>query len=400
MDEWLTENPSSAEAYIPLREYDAALGFDAVTPALIAALEGLQPTGFGNPAPVFRAVAEVVEARPVGMDGAHLKLTLSQEGHRLGGIAFREGPRAGELQGDCPVDALFVPKLNTYMGATSAQLEVKAIANADANARIASIIGDEMALQCDFLTEIIYNNKMDASAREIPPNDRPTGGGLVGGRPPGHAGDCRACAAVHEAAGPRRRPDFTWRPARRPPGLQRRVRLPGGGGDPPGYGRAVLAGVPCAASRAGCRRARRSSGWTSAPWMRLLPDIEQMRDAYRALMQRRGPCGSKTQGQLAHLAEDRAEMDARWALASLLAIADMGLFAIDLAARPAARLLAGRQTRRRAPFGAPCSGGGGVRVTPTSICIMAFTTEWRLNPNGEEPTMSETGRRSRVCQRR
>ena len=66
----------------------------------------------------------MVEARAVGAEGAHLKLTLAQGGHRLGGIAFREGHRAEGLSGE--VDALFVPKLNTYMGRTEAQVEVRA----------------------------------------------------------------------------------------------------------------------------------------------------------------------------------------------------------------------------------------------------------------------------------
>ena len=332
MDAWLSAH-IPPEIYIPALPYDAALGFDAVTPALIAALEGLQPTGFGNPAPVFRAVAEVVEARPVGMDGAHLRLTLAQEGHRLGGIAFREGPRAGELQGDCPVDALFVPKLNTYMGATSAQLEVKAIANADANARIASILGDEMALQCDFLTEIIYNNKMDAPAREIAPITEGRLSEWLGTSPQGTlmiAGDA-ASAALAARLGPcdvyiGRLPDD-------PRAFNAVCLCPKRGKIPASYRRAVLMNCPAQAVDFPGETFRLDA---RPDWVDAIPDLDHMRAVYRALMELcRRPLRFAGLQQLALLTAEDAGTDRLTALLSLLAIEDMGLFRYDFDALPA-----------------------------------------------------------------
>lgn len=332
MDRWLSTH-ILPEVYIPALPYDAALSLDAVTPGLIAALEGLQPTGFGNPAPVFRALAQVVEARPVGMDGAHLRLTLSQEGHRIGGIAFREGPRAGELQGDCAVDALFVPKLNSYMGVTSAQLEVRAINNADANARIASIIGEEMSLQCDFLTEIIYNKKIDPSKPAPETIDRATLVEWLNASPQGTlmiAGDA-ASAALAAGLGPcdvhiGKLPDD-------PRAFNAVCLCPGPGPLPPSYRRAVLLGAPAEAVQTLDARYRLD---TRPEWTQSIPDIDAMRDAYRALMELcRRPVRFTSLQQLAQLTAEDCGTDRLTALLSLMAIEDMGLFKYDFGAVPA-----------------------------------------------------------------
>ena len=46
-----------AETWVPALEYDLEVTLDALDVYAVAALEGLQPTGMGNPAPVFRARA-------------------------------------------------------------------------------------------------------------------------------------------------------------------------------------------------------------------------------------------------------------------------------------------------------------------------------------------------------
>ena len=46
----------------------------------------MQPTGLGNPSPVFWVSARIDGVRPVGRDGAHLQLKLSQGGQTLQGM--------------------------------------------------------------------------------------------------------------------------------------------------------------------------------------------------------------------------------------------------------------------------------------------------------------------------
>ena len=333
MDRWLSEH-IPPEVYVPALPYDTEIAFDDVTPGLIAALEGLQPTGFGNPAPVFRAVAEVVEARPVGAEGAHLKLTLSQEGRRSAGIAFREGRRAGELTGDCPVDALFVPKNNTYRGRTSVQLEVRALNDADANARIASILDEELSLQCHFLTELIYNRRIDSSVPEaVKVLESGRLAQWLAASPQGTliiAGDL-AAASKALSLGPA---DLTIGKLPDDPRAFNTVCIcPKMGAIPKGYRRVVLMGCPDEWLKwtGDTYRLMTHPGWTDC-----LPDLEAMRGIYRALMELcRRPVQFGSLRQLAHMASGLADQSRLSALMSMLIIEDMGLFEYDFDAVPA-----------------------------------------------------------------
>ena len=337
MDRWLRANVPP-EAWIPAMAYDAEIGFQDIDESLVHALDALQPTGFGNPAPVFRATAEVVEARSVGLNEAHLKLTLSQDGHRLAGIAFREGWRAGRLGGQ--VDALFVPKLNTYMGRTSAQLEVRALEQPDAMARIRSKLDDEAGLHCDFLTEILYNNRIDLL--KAAPSMEPIGvdelSAWMSSSPQGTlviAGDLATAARLMRKLSDNSPDLYFGELPEDPRAFNALCVCPPMGEVPEGYRRIVLCGAPGewlnAAPGIAAFRLEDDPGW-----VRCLPDLDDMRSVYRALMSiQRRPVRFMDLRQLAHLAADEAGTETLTALAALLAILDMGLFRADLDAMPA-----------------------------------------------------------------
>lgn len=107
----------SADAEVPLSQ----LNFE-----LLKQLEGLQPTGYGNPEPVFisRGV-KVQSARAVGADAKHLKLSLTDGRFTLDAIGFR----LGDLLPNLPpmVDVLYTFEANEYNGRTSLQLNLKDI---------------------------------------------------------------------------------------------------------------------------------------------------------------------------------------------------------------------------------------------------------------------------------
>ena len=337
MDAWLRANVPG-DVYVPALPYDTELDFEQVTPGLIAALDGLQPTGFGNPAPVFRGVAEVVEARAVGAEGAHLKLTLSQDGHRLNGIAFREGRRAEALsEASGPVDALFVPKLNEYMGRVSAQLEVRALSDGDANTRIRSKLDDELALQCDFLTEILYNKKIDPSDRgALPAIDLDALRARFGASPQGSlvvAGDLAAAGRVVKAVSGTWTPDLYFGTLPGDPRAFNAVCVcPVDGTLPAGYGHVTLCGAPSAWLPEGVVADRLPD---DPGWAKCLPDLDAMRIAYKALLGlSRRPLRFHTLMQLAHLVAATAGLDELEALMSVIAIERMGLFMIDMDAAP------------------------------------------------------------------
>ena len=114
------------ECFVPVREYDLPLTLNQVTGELIEKLELFQPTGFGNPEPTFLVRgAQVQSMRPVGRDGAHLKLSLLNGNAVLDGIAFSQGEEA--KSGLTRVDCLFTPEWNVWNGVTSPQMQVKAL---------------------------------------------------------------------------------------------------------------------------------------------------------------------------------------------------------------------------------------------------------------------------------
>lgn len=119
--------------YVPAKEYDLALPLSQVNLELIEALNQLQPTGFGNPAPVFLSRgAQVQRMRKVGREQQHLKLSLLDGNTVRDGIAFSMGHLADE--GFDVADVLFTPEKNEFMGRVTAQLQVQAMRPAEGTA--------------------------------------------------------------------------------------------------------------------------------------------------------------------------------------------------------------------------------------------------------------------------
>jgi single-stranded-DNA-specific exonuclease len=87
-----------AQKLVPSLDIDATLELGQIEAALMDALDGLEPTGYGNPSPLFVAHGvRVLESRAVGAEGTHLKLTLSDGVAVWDGIAFRQGRLIGHL---------------------------------------------------------------------------------------------------------------------------------------------------------------------------------------------------------------------------------------------------------------------------------------------------------------
>lgn len=116
--------------YIPTKEYDLPLPLSQVNLELIDRLELLQPTGYGNPSPVFLLRdGQVQLMRRVGRERQHLKLSLLDGDSVRDGIAFSMGDMAEA--GLERVDAVFTPERNEFMGRVTAQLQVQAMRPAE-----------------------------------------------------------------------------------------------------------------------------------------------------------------------------------------------------------------------------------------------------------------------------
>jgi len=90
----------------------------------------LEPTGRGNPEPVFASFdVGVRSGRVVGREGSHLKLTLQAGRSFYDGIAFRQGYWLAELPER--VDIAYRFEVNEFNGRSTLQLNIKDIKAVD-----------------------------------------------------------------------------------------------------------------------------------------------------------------------------------------------------------------------------------------------------------------------------
>ena len=112
------------EAFIPTEEYDLELELSEMTEELIDAFSAMQPTGFGNPAPVFcvRGV-NTTDVRQIGKEGAHLRMRLTQNGEMRNAIGFRMGDRARSMPE--VIEAVMALSINVWQDRRSVQCELR-----------------------------------------------------------------------------------------------------------------------------------------------------------------------------------------------------------------------------------------------------------------------------------
>ena len=117
---------TEAEVFIPTEEYDLELELSEMTEELVDAFSAMQPTGFGNPAPVFcvRGV-HTTEIHTMGKDGAHLRMKLAQGSDMRNAIGFRMGERMNTLPE--VVEAILSLSINTWQDRRNVQCELRQI---------------------------------------------------------------------------------------------------------------------------------------------------------------------------------------------------------------------------------------------------------------------------------
>ncbi len=97
-------------------------------------LNKLEPCGYANPVPLFLSRnVQVLDARTVGNQGRHLKLTLGENGVQYKAIAFRLGERLANL--GKKVDVVYALEVNEWHGERQLQLNVQDIRPAEGDAQ-------------------------------------------------------------------------------------------------------------------------------------------------------------------------------------------------------------------------------------------------------------------------
>jgi len=119
-------NQCQPEAFIPTEEYDLELELSEITEELVEAFSAMQPTGFGNPAPVFcvRGV-HTTDVRSIGKEGAHLRMRLSSGTEMRNAIGFRMGDRVQSMPE--VIDAVITVSINQWQDRRNVQCELRQI---------------------------------------------------------------------------------------------------------------------------------------------------------------------------------------------------------------------------------------------------------------------------------
>ncbi len=91
LDEIIRESVDS-KIYMPVQEYDLEVKPVELTDDFVEAFEVMQPVGFGNTAPIFYLSGlEVSNARCLGKENFHLRMTIGDENRKMLAIWFRKG---------------------------------------------------------------------------------------------------------------------------------------------------------------------------------------------------------------------------------------------------------------------------------------------------------------------
>lgn len=114
------------EILMPQTKVDLEIEFGKISWKLVEFLKRFEPTGLGNPTPVFVTYGvKVVEAKTVGSDGKHLKLKLEKNKNYFDAIGFGLGNFPIKSADTQKVDIVYSVEENIWNGNKSIQLKVK-----------------------------------------------------------------------------------------------------------------------------------------------------------------------------------------------------------------------------------------------------------------------------------
>lgn len=103
---------------------DAEVTLTDMKPAVHEYLDWLQPTGLGNPIPIFVTYGVRVQRyKVVGKESEHLKLVVTDGNITFDAIAFNKGYMATQMPPS--VDLMFTLEMNEYNGRSMLQLNVR-----------------------------------------------------------------------------------------------------------------------------------------------------------------------------------------------------------------------------------------------------------------------------------
>ncbi|RKP54274.1 single-stranded-DNA-specific exonuclease RecJ [Cohnella endophytica] len=113
----------SEEDWQPKRRVDLMIAMREATIGAVDQLASMEPFGNGNPTPrvVMRDVV-IRESRTMGKEGAHLRVTVEQDGRSIDAVAFGMGNHRERLEPGIRIDVLGELSVNEWNGNRKVQL--------------------------------------------------------------------------------------------------------------------------------------------------------------------------------------------------------------------------------------------------------------------------------------
>jgi single-stranded-DNA-specific exonuclease len=116
----------SEDDLIPLITLDAEISFADLSMETVEELERLAPFGVGNPMPIFLTTGvRVLEVKPLGRTGDHLKFLLAHGDSTLYAKAWRKAGKLAHVDAGQRVDMAHRPEINSWNGRQSLELVVE-----------------------------------------------------------------------------------------------------------------------------------------------------------------------------------------------------------------------------------------------------------------------------------
>lgn len=158
MDDYLWHNEPE-EKFIPSAQYDFEMELGGITKRFAEELSMLEPFGAGNPQPVVlsRGV-RLANMERIGCEGKHVRCHVTRDEQYINAVYFNSGAEFRNMLDMDRCDAVYTPNINTFMGRSELQLNIKNLRCAEPNDVNAWIDRQKGKFVDAICRNVLYNN--------------------------------------------------------------------------------------------------------------------------------------------------------------------------------------------------------------------------------------------------
>lgn len=131
LDSYLWQNEPE-EVFIPSAQYDFDMELGGITKAFAEELSLLEPFGAGNPQPVILTKGvRLANLERMGSEGKHLRCHVTRDEQYVNSVYFNAGGEFRNILDMDRCDVAYTPNINSFMGRSELQLNIKSLRSAE-----------------------------------------------------------------------------------------------------------------------------------------------------------------------------------------------------------------------------------------------------------------------------